>query len=478
MSNDENSPTKNGPAKDSPTKDNSTKNNPSQDHQSQDNPPKGNQPSRSSEGAKKNTNNSSKSADGGRSDSRPKDMFVAKSMPKLEGAKTKRRGLPAFIIAGLVLIALGLSLWVGYQQYHFNQAWAEQKAQLTDYQNKVNDTLTQQKQTVNQAVSASQSVLQGINQTQLQVNQMAEKQRQFQDLLLTSQERIKNLSGRQKQDWLLAEAAFLIRAAQLQLVLQKDKSTAIQLLKTADRRVIEIADSDLISVREAIAQDISDLNLIIDADITGISVSINTLIKQIPTLEIAAFEYSSVQQSAKNQSNGQLNSSGGAIFSQIYDKFLNDFVVIKEHDQAVKPLMTPKQRINLNSNIQLALQQAQIAAFRSEQVLYRQNLDNAIDWISTYFVDNAARKEILRQLQLLADELVDIRYPQRLASDKALKRLSQQQLYQWLGKDLEQESKSNSASGQVLENTLSPSEQSSEASEADNSPKAPTEAKP
>jgi len=95
-------------------------------------------------------------------------------------------------------------------------------------------------------------------------------------------------------------------------------------------------------------------------------------------------------------------------------------------------LMTSDQRVNLNSNIQLALQQAQIALVRGEQGLYRVNLTNAINWIGEFFQHNEAAQTILNNLELLNQQIINSELPPKLAATQAIQALNQQRLYQWL----------------------------------------------
>jgi len=315
--------------------------------------------------------------------------------------------------------------WTVYQQYLFKQNWAEQ-------QTKIETQIRQQSQVVEQAKISAQASVQAASQTQLQLNQLAAKNQQLNDSLLSTQEKIKALSGRQKQDWMLAEAAYLIKIAQLQLSLQKDKETATQLLKTADRRIIEIADNSLFPIREAIARDLSELSLILQPDVTGIALSLNAINQQISSLSLLALQFEPIEESLESQR----TDSQGFDLDKIYQNFLTDFVVIKDHSEPVKPLMTADQRINLNSNIQLAIQQAQIALVQGNSPRYRLNISNAIEWTDRYFKHDEKAQQVVEQLNSLKTKPIEVHYPNKLHAQKALDEISQQQLYHWLESSL------------------------------------------
>jgi len=353
------------------------------------------------------------------------ELFNAKAMPKMSSKKTKNTWLAPVLISLLVLLALLASGWTLYQQHLFNQNWA-------NLQTDVKNQISQQSATIEQAKRSADASVQAANQSQLQLSQLATKNQQLTDSLFSTQEKIKAFSGRQKQDWMLAEAAYLIKLAQLQLTLQKDKLTAIQLLKTADSRIIEIADNSLLPIREGIAQDLSDLNLILQPDTTGMSLALDAISHQIASLELLALEFQPLEQSIPDPE----VTEEGFDLEKIYQDFLRDFVTVRDHSEPVKPLMTPEQRGNLNSNVQLAIQQAQIALLQGNERLYRLNIDNATHWIDQFFKHDDKATQVTAQLKQLKTKPVEVHYPNKLNAKTALDHVSQQQLYRWLESSL------------------------------------------
>lgn len=379
----------------------------------------------------------------------PSDMFNAKPMPKMKAKSSKKSWLIPAVISILVIVAILVSSWTLYQQHLFNQNWQQ-------LQSKIDSQLNEQTGTIRQTKNATDSSIQTLGQTQNRVNQLAANNRQLNESLVSTQEKIKALSGRQKQDWMLAEASYLIKIAQLQLTLQKDKTTAIQLLKTADSRIIEIADNSLLPIRQAIAKDLSDLSLILEPDLVGLSFSLDAINKQVPNLEIVALQFDPLQ---KKHEQPLVEEEEGFEFSKVYDKFLSDFVVIKDHSEPVKPLMTADQRANLNSNIQLAIQQAQIALAQGNESLFRLNIENAVLWMGEFFKQDDKSKELISQLNQLKIQPIEVNYPNALNAKKALDEISQQQLYRWLEGSLQQSTINPIQEQPKLQPTESPQEQ-------------------
>jgi uroporphyrin-3 C-methyltransferase len=162
------------------------------------------------------------------------ELFNAKPIPKLAAKKSSRSWLVPTFIAFLLLVTLLFTGWTAYQQKLVQE-------NLSQLQTNVSDQIEQQTKTIQQMKTATDLSVQTINQAQLQLNQLSANNQNIRESLRSTQERIKSLSGRQKQDWMLAEAAYLIKVAQLQLSLQKDKTTAIQLLRSADKLILQMS---------------------------------------------------------------------------------------------------------------------------------------------------------------------------------------------------------------------------------------------
>lgn len=372
----------------------------------------------------KETKTASQSSDNQQQQNRnASELFGQKAMPKMTAKSNKKNTLGSWFVSLLLVIAIIISSWNAYQQYIFDQQWA-------NLQSKVEQQFNEQSQLIQQANQASQASLNALNQTQIQVNQISVKSQQLTDSLFSTQERLKELSGRKQQDWMLAEAAYLIKLAQLQLVLQKDTSTAVQLLKTADSRIVETADDSLLPIRNAIAQDLSNLSLTLQPDITGISLQLNAIGQQLPSLTINALQFTPLKETLEKPDGNEQND--GFNLTTIYQNFLDDFVVVKDHSEPVKPLMTEQQRVNLADNLLLAIQQAQISLLKGNEALYRMNLEKAMLWLNTFYQQDNKRAVVINQLTELISLPIEVKLPTSLNAQNALEQISQQQLYRWL----------------------------------------------
>jgi len=367
-------------------------------------------------------------------------VFDAPKMPKLGKPQKARsnKGMLWFVLILLVIATGGIG-WSTYQQYLMEQNWQSLRSDLVEQS-------AGQSQNVSLAKEDAQQSLKVSSDNSRLVMQQTQLINQLKDALTATQERVRELSGRQQQDWLLAEAEYLIKLAEYKITLEKDKTTAIGLLKTADQRVMEIADNSLLELRQIIAQDVGNLQLVVAPDVGGISSQLIATSKQIEALDLKALSLEEIEPKKKESQTESEEFS----WRDVYQDFLNDFVTTHHHDEPRRPLMTPEQRGNLNANIQLALQKAQIALVRSEQELYENSINEALTWVETFFVANEVSETVINNLKSLAMQRVMIDLPNSLDSKNAIQAINQQRLYQWLNQQNSNVSETDSEQGEVL----------------------------
>jgi uroporphyrin-3 C-methyltransferase len=348
-----------------------------------------------------------------------KPLFDTKTMPRMDTKQAAQpKSLLTISLLIIILIMLGATSWMGYQQFNMQNDWKTFKQDLIDKNVKQNQLL----KTAQEVAASSQKASQKVGEVS---KQQANQYQQLNDSLLATQQKVKQLSGRQKQDWLLAEVEYLIQLAELKVSLEQDKLSALTLLKTADERTVEIADNSLVELRQAIAKDIAELELVNSIDITGLSTRLNAISTQVPKLSLISLQVDFTERKAEVKDDK-------FSWSNVYNKFLTDFVVIKDHGESVKPLMTLNERALLNANIQLALQQAQIALYKQEQSLYDLNINRAIEWVVEHFKQDDSQKVILEQLQQASQINIESQYPKSLNAKKTIKRINKNRLYQWI----------------------------------------------
>ncbi len=348
-------------------------------------------------------------------------LFNAKPAPRMQTKKSaKSFSILTIIAIILLIILLSLAGWLAYNQYNQQKDWR-------NFKENIQQKLVRQNQLINKTQQIAESSEQLVKINQDKTNQQMTQYQQLNESLLATQQKVRQLSGRQKQDWMLAETEYLIQLAELKVTLEQDKLSALTLLKTADEKTVTIADNSLVELRQAIANDVAQLELIKPIDITGIASQLNAISQQIPQLKLITLEIDLTKNSQDT-----LADEGTFSWNNVYQNFLNDFIVIKDHDEPVKPLITPNERANLNANVQLALQQAQIALLKQEQTLYQMSLVRATEWITEYFKKDNSQTSMLEQLNRLAETQILNEFPKALTSKKTIQQINQSKLYQWL----------------------------------------------
>lgn len=238
---------------------------------------------------------------------------------------------------------------------------------------------------------------------QEQINELDEKQqelkRSFASLLKTS--------THMKNDWLLAEAEYLVKLANHRLILEKDITTAITALEAADERLKEVADPALLEIRKIVLEQAQSLRAIEQADITGMALQISALIKEIPALPMQTPDPATVQQRKQTQSSASQIKDWHELPGAIWED-IKRLVIIRDHTQAVQPLIPPEQHYFLIQNLNLQLEQARMALLKANNALYADSLSTAKQWINHYFdVGQQSTQSILDSINTLAAKNIE-----------------------------------------------------------------------
>ncbi|NQZ06359.1 MAG: uroporphyrinogen-III C-methyltransferase [Algicola sp.] len=342
------------------------------------------------------------------------------------------------LVVGLALLLSLISLTLIGGAYWFwqkNQALEQQKVQ--QWQGEQIAQLQRLEQQLTKQVTDQLASGQSQMQTRQQRAEKGVTQR-----LIAMDARLGEVSGRQPNDWTLAEASYLVRIAGRKLWLEDDIETAQSLLVTADLRVMELSDPSLYPLRASIAQDIAALRALPNPRVTDIHLNLSGLIKNIDTLTINTIEiYTDKPRPVKEAVTAAVATDKAANTSvaepTMLDTFLNSmdnlasklFYVnhgIGEGD--IQPLKMPRQQWYLRANLKMALLQAQVAILSRDEVVFRDTVSRAIEWLGMFKqTDSAVQAATLTLSSLLKDPL-KADYPKQFVSQKVLERLIQERL--------------------------------------------------
>lgn len=293
---------------------------------------------------------------------------------------------PVWLALAIALVAvLALAVW-SWQQWQSQQLLAERVSQLHD----------DRRQT-------EQREQQTLTETRERLRSMESRLQDQRDLLATQQRQIDhnarellNAGFRNRTDWLLAESEYLLRVANQRLLIEKDVRGALAALQAADDVLRDTDDIGVYPVREQLAREILALRNISDIDRTGLYLQLEALRESVAGLTDDALireETSGVTASEPQSSPDQ-----GALQRgwQAFRQSLREIVVIRRMDTPVEPLMSPEQSAWARLNLQLMLEQAELAVLRGHSVLYRQSLGKALTALDAWYDQSDQRLHALR----------------------------------------------------------------------------------
>ncbi len=239
-----------------------------------------------------------------------------------------------------------------------------------------------------------------------QSEQLAQKQlTNMQKTVEFNSARLAKLPGAERQDWLLAEAEYLLRLANQRLQLEQDWQGALGLLTGADKVLLETRNPNVLKIRETISQEIMALKAVPAIDQVGLVLKLQSVQNRIPSLPWLPEKFTPevTQDSDEALANKPLDEQvwyKKAWFS--LRQSLSSMVRIRKREAPIAPALTANQRYYLQQNMQLMLEQAQLAVLRGESVLFSQSIERVENWVSNYIqLDNHNTQAIRDSLKAL-----------------------------------------------------------------------------
>ena len=225
-------------------------------------------------------------------------------------------------------------------------------------------------------------------------------------------------------DWLLAEAAYLVRLANQRLQVERSVDNPLAILETVDDIFIQLNDPELMAVRNALAVDITALRITAKVDREGIYLelqAISSALETLPILEaLSILEADADPEVALGaQGTEQTPSSLAETVDRFTEKFGN-LIVLKKRDQPIEPLLSGAEQTMVRQNLYLLLEQAQSALLREEQTIYSSSLNKAEILLRSYFQLNSESEASITRLQALAERPVSQLLPDISGSQNAI----------------------------------------------------------
>jgi uroporphyrin-3 C-methyltransferase len=266
-----------------------------------------------------------------------------------------------------------------------------------------------------QSEALSQQLQENITTQQGQLKTLGQMLETAQDHTDTMAEEVKLLQKQMAQRAALdnkahplrAEVSSLLRIANRRLRFAGDIDTAVKALREADTQLRDSGDPAWIPVREQIAINLATLGGIKRVDLSGLSLRLSALSKQVSTLKPLMATVPAVPEPKEATGEGSSRKFSWDTMLQDSWEALRSLLVIRRHDRPVPVLLPPKQIYFLKQNLQLRLQTAQLALLQRDQALYADNLEQAANWLQEHFGhDQVAVKSMLDEISALRQEQI------------------------------------------------------------------------
>ncbi|PJC84984.1 heme biosynthesis operon protein HemX [Vibrio sp. HA2012] len=308
-------------------------------------------------------------------------------------------------------LAIVLSLCIGGGGAYLIKQQAQQyQTQVTELQlqlNKVSDQLSRSEAALQSAIQST------VDSTRITMGQ--------QDKSIHSlQMALSEIKGRRPNDWLLAEADYLVKLAGRKLFLEKDVVSATRLMESADQRISALNDPSLVPLRKEMAKDITVLSAVPLIDKDGLALRLMSLQQQVDKLPLANAILPEAPQEVHQEVSEDIQDWKENLLTSLKD-FSEQFITFRTRDGNVIPLLSPKQDFYLRENIKGKLETAISAVYDENSDIYQMALTQANQWSQQFFkMDDKAVVTFNQTLTALSSQNIRVEYPVKLVSQKVL----------------------------------------------------------
>lgn len=335
-------------------------------------------------------------------------VSTAKESTAKENAAPKMQPSGRPILLGLILFLLlslaGATAYFVYlgknllaQQDENTQQLAQQMNALHTAQSQSNQSLTQQQ------LQTKNALLGQIKQLKTALDDTTQR-------VAAQGARLRAMSDTSRDDWLLAEAEYLLKLANQRIRIERSATGAEALLEEADGILRDLDDPNLHGLRRAIAKDLAALRLVKKIDVEGIYLQLVALTGEIPNIPVIV-SAEKLHATPVQQENIDHNAPRDpwAVVISSWKHFVRSFdgyIQIDTQREKPLPLLPVQDQMYLQQNMRLMLERAQLALLREQQNIYFQSLQQADEWLLAYYNKSAEREMFSQTLRELSQRQV------------------------------------------------------------------------
>ncbi|MGF1774614.1 uroporphyrinogen-III C-methyltransferase [Vibrio maritimus] len=336
------------------------------------------------------------------------DQTTQPKAPEFEEKQGKRGvklGTAAIIIA--LLLGGGMTFMMQKQAGDYEARIARLEAQIKASQSSLSSEMQQvQADTLEQAKTMTHKaeVVLGQQKKSIESLQLA----------------VADVKGRRPNDWLLAEADYLVKLAGRKLFLEHDVVSATRLMESADQRIAALNDPSLVSLRQSMANDITKLRTVPLIDRDGLVLRLTSLQREVDQLPLANAILPDAPAVEKRQVSQDIYDWQDNLMTSLKD-FSENFITFRSRDGNVIPLLSPEQHFYLRENIKSKIETAIRAVYEEQGEIYKMSLETADQWSESFFdMDNNSVKEFNAALGKLSQQNIQVNYPVKLETQAQL----------------------------------------------------------
>ena len=227
--------------------------------------------------------------------------------------------------------------------------------------------------------------------------------------------------GKTRGDWLIADAEYLLGAANERLELVGDVNTARQALEAADERLHESGDPAVFKVREEIAREITALKNVEAADIVGLYASLQSLQDASEKLTLLLpYAGKTLAPSTEIHSHADSSEPAHELLHSAIEK-LEGIVTIRHTDQPIKETLSPEEAQFIREQLRAKLEIVKIALVQQNEALYHAGLLDAKKWTELNFTPNPETRKFIAELDRFLGTNIHSHFPDVSQSLKLLK---------------------------------------------------------
>ncbi|EJA3104639.1 uroporphyrinogen-III C-methyltransferase [Vibrio vulnificus] len=341
--------------------------------------------------------------------SQPEPTVAPQTPPATTKDEQKKPSQKLSILA--IIIAL---LGTGGVAFQLQQQNSQYQAQIAALQNQLQQTQSAMSNELNQV--KQETVAKATEVTHKAEVVLAQQQKSIESLQLA----MADVKGRRPNDWLLAEADYLVKLAGRKLFLEHDVVSATSLMESADQRIAALNDPSLVPLRKAMAKDITDLKTIPLIDRDGLVLRLTALQQQVDQLPLANAILPEAKTVEKQQVSDDINNWQNNLMASL-KAFSENFITFRTRDGNIIPLLSPEQHFYLKENIKAKIETAIKAVYQEQGEVYTTSLTTAEAWSKAFFnQDNNTVKEFTQSLKQLSEQKIQVQYPVKLQTQNQL----------------------------------------------------------